>query len=517
MTDNSIVVLRYGKNETAAEEMPLVKEDLLIGRAAECDIQLDDPMASRFHASLKVGTDGFWLRDMDSTNGTLVDDKPIPPNQRTSLRPGQVFKIGSYSFFIQLPHAEEPAQPVAAAPDLSQQTMIKPGGMPPPRYDVDALRKAEFPHVIDQANLNNAATVPTPLRTQKKMMEYFEKEIINAHWHMTTHPVDYYMEFVAAVSKLLNAEASEIGAVEGCSAGLNYIAQALDIQPGENIIFCDHEYPANAYPWLSLKRDGAEIKMVPPVNGGLTLESVQEAATERTRVVAASAVQFFSGHRTDMAAIGKFCRERNFLFVVDAIQAIGHMPIDVKSMNIDVLVTGGHKSIMAGPGFGFLYVRDAVSEALKPRLIGSVSTMGWTNYLKYDLTPHEGAWRFVLGTPNFMGQQGMVASISLINELTREAIDRHTTRLAEQALEMATARGYELLTTPHEHGPIATFKSRWTYEETMAFVDKLEEEQDIFIGKTRDRQDNAYFRMSFHCYNTEEDLQRAFDAIDKQG
>jgi len=506
MATKSGVLLRYSKEDAAAEEMPIVKEDILIGRAAECDIQLDDQMVSRFHASLKIGTDGYWLRDMDSTNGTLVDDKLIAPNQRTALQPGQPFKIGSYTFSIKVPQAA----------DAAQQTMIKPGAaMVLPRYDVEALRKAEFSHVMSQANLNNAATAPTPLRTQKKMMEFFEQQVANAHWHMGNYPVECFGEFITVAAGFINASASEIAAVEGCSAGLNLIAQSLAIQPRDNIVFCDREYPANAYPWLSLQRDGAEIKMVPPVNGGLTLESVKEAVTERTRVVAASAVQFISGHRTDMAAIGEFCRQRNIIFVVDAIQAIGHMPIDVQKMNIDVLVTGGHKSIMAAPGFGFMYVREVVANALQPRLVGSVSTKGWTHYLSYDLAPLEGARRFVLGTPNFMGLQGMIASMGLINELTREAIDLHTTRLAEMALDMAAERGYELLTTPHDHGPIATFKSKWSADETGALVLKLETEEEIFMSKQLDREGNAYLRLSFHCYNNEEDLKRAFDALEK--
>jgi cysteine desulfurase / selenocysteine lyase len=508
MTDASNVILRYRKENSAAEEIPLEKEDILIGRAAECDVRLDDQLVSRFHASLKIGSDGFWLRDMESTNGTLVDDKLIPPNQRTALQIGQTFKIGSYTFSILSPHAQ--------AEDTTQQTMIKEGGIKPFRYDVEALRKNEFAHVLDQANLNNAATSPVPLRTQKRMWEYVEKKVFNAYWHMATGPVDAFTEFATAAAGLINASSSEIAAVEGCSAALNYIASSLDIKAGESIVFCDQEYPANVYPWLALRRDGAVIKMVPSVNGGLTLESVQHAVDEHTRVVAASAVQFLSGHRTDLAAIGQFCRERNILFVVDAIQAIGHIPIDVKKMNIDVLATGGHKSIMAGPGAGFMYVRDAVSESIRPRLIGSVSTRGWTNYLVYDPEPLEGARRFVLGTPNFPTEQGMIASISLINELTREAIDRHTTHLATQALETATDRGYELYSTPHEHGSIVTIRSKWPYEELSPFVDKLEMEQGIFVGKQRDREGNALLRLSFHCYNNEEDITRVFDALDKK-
>jgi selenocysteine lyase/cysteine desulfurase len=513
MASNPNPTLRYHKEDAAAQEVVLEKDDILIGRATECDIQLvDDQLVSRFHASLKIASDGYWLRDMDSTNGTRLDDKLIPPNQRTALRPGQNFTIGSYTFNLQLPETSAPIQ----APPSAQHTMLAEGLAAPYRYDVEHLRKNEFAHVMDQANLNNAATSPVPLRTQKRMLEYLEKKVFNAYWHAVTGPVDSYTEFAVAAAGLINASPDEIAATEGCSTGLNYIAQSLEMKPGENVIFCDQEFPANVYPWMALRRDGVVLKMVPAVNGGLTLEGVQEAVDDRTRVVSVSAVQFLSGHRTDLAAIGRYCRERNIVFIVDAIQAIGHMPIDVRAMNIDVLVTGAHKSLMAGPGAGFLYVREGLSAAIEPRLLGSVSTKGWTTYLVYDPEPLEGARRFVLGTPNFACEQAMIASISLINELTREAIDRHTTRLAARALEVAADRGYGLYSTPHEHGAIVTIKSKWPYEEISPFVDKLEMEEGIFVSKQRDREGNALLRLSFHCYNTEEDILRVFSALDKK-
>ena len=271
----------------------------------------------------------------------------------------------------------------------------------------------------------------------------------------------------------------------------------------------------NVYCWMSLQRDGIVTKQVPSASGGLTLKALRAVVDERTRVVAASAVQFFSGHRTDLAAIGKFCRERNIIFAVDAVQAVGHMPIDVQRMNIDVLVTGGHKSLMTAPSMGFMYVRDTVCAALKPRVIGALSTADWLYYLNYDMTPHPGAWRFLIGTPNFVGMAGMIESIGLINELTRETIDRHTTHLAARALRMAKERDYELTTTLGEHGPIATFKSKLGKDETQVFLNKINDEAGIAIARQLDRQGNAHLRMSFHCYNTEEEVVHAFDVLDK--
>jgi selenocysteine lyase/cysteine desulfurase len=505
MLNQPEVVLRYSQGDAGAKDFRVGKEDILIGRASECDIHLEDQQVSRFHASVRIAADGIWLLDMDSKNGTLIDDKPIPPNRRIPLQAEQSFNIGSYTF----------TAIVHSAP-AADQTIVQPGVARGYMYDLDALRKVEFPQMMDRTSLDNAAAAPPPMRTVKKMKQMTEQKIGTTEWHSEKFIFEVNGAFVTSVAKLLNAKSpDEIVVVDGCSIGLNLIAQSLVTKPGDNIVFCDLEHPANAYCWMSLQRDGVVIKQVPSVNGGLTLDALRRVVDDRTRVVAASAFQFFSGHRTDLAAIGKFCRERNIIFVVDAIQAVGHMPIDVQKMKIDVLVTGGHKSIMAGPCVGFMYVRDEVCSTLQPRVIGALSTADWSYYLKYDITPHAGAWRFLIGTPNMVGMAAVVESITLINELTREAIDRHTTNLAAHTLELARARGYELTTTPGEHGSIATFKSKLDNEKTSAYLEKLEEQEKIIVGKHLDRQGQPHLRLSFHCYNTEEDVVRSMDALDK--
>ena len=138
--------------------------------------------------------------------------------------------------------------------------------------------------------------------------------------------------------RFLNAaRADEIVGTSATSAAISAVASAIPWQEGDNVIFCELEFPSNAYPWMTVPYPGVEARIIPAVDGGLTLEGLLPYVDDRTRVIAASAIQFFSGHRTNLAAIGAFCRERGILFVVDAIQSIGHMVTDVQAMNIDVL------------------------------------------------------------------------------------------------------------------------------------------------------------------------------------
>jgi selenocysteine lyase/cysteine desulfurase len=229
-------------------------------------------------------------------------------------------------------------------------------------------------------------------------------------------------------------------------------------------------------------------------------------------LVAVSAVQFFSGARADLAGLGRFCRERGILLAVDAIQAIGHMPIDVQAMNIDVLATGGMKSLLALPGVGFMYVRDAVAEQLRPRAIGSNATVNYMHWLAYDLTLQPGAARFGAGTPNVPGLFAVLSSLELLQELDVAAIDAHTSGLSRRAADLLAQHGLTVITPPEAIGPIVTFRSPLSSEETDRLVMALAE-RNVVVAKHLDAAGAPYIRLSFHCYNTPEEIDRFIEVF----
>lgn len=373
-------------------------------------------------------------------------------------------------------------------------------------YDINALRQNEFPHSKNQIYFNHASISPLPERTRRKMGWAVDQLARNPSRFWQTEGMPLAESLKATLATLINAtDPEEIVPVTTTSAGINALAQAIDWQPDDNIAFCEIEFPSNAYPWLSLNGPhGLEVRQVTAVDGGLTLSELKKKVDADTRLVAASAIQFFSGHRTDLMEIGRFCHERDILFVVDAIQAIGHMPIDVQAMHIDVLVSGGQKSILAPPGIGFMYVRRELAETLHPRAIGPNATVDFLHWLNYDLTPLPAAQRFNSGTPNLVGLFGLHESAGLLQTLGIAHIDHHTRQLAAAACEQLTAQGYELV-TPYKDGqapgPIVTFRSPLDNEATDALVAHLAAQEAIVV-KHLDPSGNPYIRLSFHAYNT---------------
>ena len=380
-------------------------------------------------------------------------------------------------------------------------------------YDIDSLRRQEFPHAAQLTYLNHAGISPLPQRTKRAVQEAITQLARNPNEYFSKIVLPAYDSLKASIAGYINAASpGEIVGTTTTSAALNAIAQAVDWRPGDNIIFCDLEFPSNAYPWMSLARDGVEPRCVPADNGGLTLRRVLEYADNNTRAVAVSAVQFFTGQRADLSAIGRFCREHGILFIVDAIQSIGHMATDVQSMNIDVLATGGMKSLLAIPGTGFLYVRDEVAEAMRPRLIHGNSTADYLHWLDYDLTMATGAARFASGSSNVPGIMAIIGSLSLICELGPDNIDKHTTSIARYAAEGLSKLGLETITPRDAIGPIVTFRSPHDSEATDSMVAHLAS-KNIVVCKHLDAAGSAHVRISCHCYNTKADIDHAIAAL----
>lgn len=373
-------------------------------------------------------------------------------------------------------------------------------------YNINQLRATEFPYSSQTIYFNHASISPLPMRTQAKVKSVIDQLGRDPMHYFLTDGLAYAEQFRQQLAAYINASSEwEIVPISTTAAGLNAIAQALPWQPGDNLLFCEMEFPANAYPWLSLARDGVDIHQVTAVDGGLTLAALEPWVNDRTRLIAASAIQFFTGHRTDLTAVGQFCHERGILFVVDAIQAIGHMPIDVQAMHIDVLATGGQKSLLTLPGQGFMYVRQEVAEQMQPRSIASNATRDYLHWLKYDLTPAPAAQRFLSGTSNLAGIPAVVESLGLINELGVTYIDQHTRQLADQMAHMMTEMGYQVISPRPSMGPILTFKLDMSVTAADALVAQLAK-RHVAVVKHLDVQSTPYLRASFHCYNTPEEV-----------
>ena len=177
----------------------------------------------------------------------------------------------------------------------------------------------------------------TPLATSvRKALEAFYEEA-----NRFGGPKPVWLQRVEAVraraAAFLGARPHELAFTKNTSEGLNIAANALGLTPGDNVLLIEGDHPNNAYAWLNLQRQGVEVRFVKLPSGVADAALFEPHVDARTRVISLSHVTFHAGHRHDVASVGRLCRERGLLLVVDAMQSVGVVPVDVKAMGLSLI------------------------------------------------------------------------------------------------------------------------------------------------------------------------------------
>ena len=273
-------------------------------------------------------------------------------------------------------------------------------------------------------------------------------------------------------------------------------------------MICDLEYPSNVYAWWSLRSRGVETVMLRGRDGALPLESVEEALRHpRTRLLSLSSVEFGSGARNDLPALGRLCRERGVLFCVDAIQSLGCFPLDVAECHVDFLAADGHKWLLSVEGCGLFFCRRALLESSRRAWSGWRSVTDNLDFDRYHLELQPGAGRFEEGTPNTPGIFALGAAIDLLLELGVDAIGRRVLELTDRLCEALAARGAEIA-SPRAPGPGLGHRRLPLPDEAPARTAARLRAAGVFVVARR-----GCVRASPHFYNSPEDLERLLRAL----
>lgn len=306
--------------------------------------------------------------------------------------------------------------------------------------------RSEFPITEQCVFLSHAAVSPLHRRAADAIRQYLDRALSESFTTNYLGIRTIYQEVRDRIATLINANSSdEIALMPNTATAINTAALSLPLQPGDNVLVLDGDYPANVYPWLNLAYRGILTKVVPQRNGGLDLNLLEARIDSRTRVIALSTVMFATGFANDIAQVGAICRERGIYFVVDGIQSVGAFPMDVQACHIDMLAVGSQKWLISAPGSGFLYCnRDILEDLVPGAYVGASSVVDPYNYLDYNLTFPHSAERFHTGTFNFAGVVALHAAIGLLLEVRIERIRQKILSLTDTLIDDLTARGYQL-------------------------------------------------------------------------
>lgn len=319
-------------------------------------------------------------------------------------------------------------------------------------------------------------------------------------------------------AQLVHAAPEEIAFTKNISEGLNIVATAFNWKRGDNVVLCPElEHPNNVYPWLNMQRYGLEPRFVQPRAGHIPVDEIISRIDRATRVVTVSTVTFAPGFRTDVDALGRVCRERGVLLLVDAAQSAGVLHTDVQQSNIDALAVSTSKGLLGLYGMGFLYCRRDWAERMKPAYLARFgvdlgdaheATLGDCSF-EYAAA----ARRFDLGNYNFAACAAAGASMQQLLAWGTGNIERHASALAA-----ALARGFVDLGLPVSGGPPGPH---------LASIVTVGELSADHYGTGSERYNRLYqhlsanrvklsirrgtLRFSFHVYNNMDDVERVLD------
>ena len=395
--------------------------------------------------------------------------------------------------------------------------------------DPASIRR-EFPILATEVNgrplvyLDNAATTQKPRCVLEASRHYYEA--VNSNIHRGTHHLaraatEAHEKARETVAAHLNAASSdEVIFTSGTTDGINLVANILSGQIGEGdeILISTLEHHSNIVPWQMLcERTGASLKVIPcDDHGVLDQEAFHQLLSDKTRVLAITWISNAFGTINPVSEMVAAAKSAGAKVLVDAAQAIPHLPVDVQALGADLLAFSGHK-VYAPTGIGVLWGRRELLESLPPwrgggEMIKEVSFDGTT----YNDLP----FKYEAGTPNIEGAIALAEALDFANGIGLEAIHLHEKHLLGQAAEVLGGIDGVHLYGPSERAGAISFAIEGVHHYDLGtLIDQMG--VAVRTGHHCCQPLMARFgitgttRASFAAYNTAEDVEALATCVDK--
>ncbi len=392
--------------------------------------------------------------------------------------------------------------------------------------------KSYFPILNQEINgnpliyLDSAATSQKPVQVIEALENYYKMDNSNVHRGVHTlgnRATEKYEGAREKVQKFINAESTEeIIFLRGTTTAINLVAQSYgraNVDEGDEIVITYMEHHSNIIPWQQLAKErGAILKYIElEEDGTISLEQVQAAITERTKIVSMVYVSNVLGTMNPVKEVARIAHDNGAVMVVDGAQAAPHLKIDVQQLDCDFFAFSGHK--MVGPtGIGVLYGKKALLNEMEPVEFGGemIDFVGL-----YDSTWKELPWKFEGGTPIIAGAVGLGAAIDFLNEVGLDEIEKHEHDMAAYAMDkMSEIDGLEIYgpKDPAKRAGIVTFNLNDVHPHDVATVLDM---SGIAVRAGHHcaqplmkwLEVTATARASFYLYNSESDVDRLVEGL----
>jgi len=279
-------------------------------------------------------------------------------------------------------------------------------------------------------HLDNAGAALMPRCVLETQIEHLELEASVGGYEAERRRHDQIEAVYDSVARLVNCDRDEVAIVENATVGWMMAFYAIPFEPGDRILTAEAEYASNYLAYLQVTRQkGVIVETIPStVDGEVCVETLESMIDERVKLISVTHVPTNGGLVNPVEAIGRIAKQHDILYLVDACQSAGQMPIDVNAIGCDFLSATGRKFLRGPRGVGFLFVSRRVLESLHPPVIDLFSAT-WIDADHYEL--RKDARRFENWESNYAAKLGLGSAIDYALNIGLDNIEAEVTRLAD--------------------------------------------------------------------------------------
>ncbi|HUK92653.1 MAG TPA: aminotransferase class V-fold PLP-dependent enzyme [Methanomicrobiales archaeon] len=343
----------------------------------------------------------------------------------------------------------------------------------------EAIR-GDFPLISDLVYLDSAAMSISPEPVLAAMTEYehhYRANVGRGVHRLSQIASQKYWDAHQKIRRFIGAKEGEVVFTRDATEAINMVARGLRWKPGDQVITTILEEHSNLVPWLHIRDEGVECRIL-PINSEYSLDPsrLEETITDQTRLVAVTHASGVLGTITPIREISRICRDHGSLLLVDGTHSVPHIPVDVSSLGCDFLCFSGDR--MLGPsGSGVLWMK---APALDPLSVGG-GTVGTVTVSGYTLG--EGYQRYEAGTPDIAAGIGLGAAADYLSAIGMDRVRNHEVRLAARISDgLRGLPGVRVLAPKTLPGRIGVVSFIIEGLEPQAIAMHLDETSDVLVS-----------------------------------
>lgn len=363
--------------------------------------------------------------------------------------------------------------------------------------------RSEFPIVEDCVYLDSASISPSPNFLRESMQEFLvEKEqgSLSCGWR------EKRQECQRRLAEYLGVDPAEILFFSNTTEGINIVANALEWEPGDEVIISDINFSSNVIPWKNLRRKGVKVKIIQSQDGTFNSNSLRELVSDRTTVISLPHVSSATGHRIDFEECFADIDHNDILVNIDGVQAAGYCRPDLT--HVDSYVFSVFKWLLGPFGLGVMYLDDTTADRLHPPMVGYESVAQEPEFQPSTYEFKQGAQKFQYGHVNYPAIYCLSAVLDFLTDIGVDTVKSRIDELTGYLITSLQAiPEVSVVTDPNRRAGIVTFCHDEHDSETIV--------QELAAKNIHVVERGGRIRAACHIYNNTADIDTLVNELNR--